>query len=245
MQYSQLLAAADDSNHDMVKDVTKESSPQRTCWGSPLEMLLLFTGGTISAIAHQLYYHFLDGKPVSSTHISQEWVIRIGTGQAFLAKTCWKVAILIARAQQVWVTMDQKHLSLKTIDAMFTAATDFTSFRRWEMVSHAKIATLLALVAWFLPLSAIVTPSTLTVIPLSRPNARTLTAEVPLVDFRNATRFAALSTYGLDECPVTSDPKRQLSAVPLSQRADRGADGSDVFKRPHSVHGANVSELNL
>lgn len=174
---------------------------------APLEMTLLLLLGIIGAVAHQLYYHSLHGRTVSSQNVSQEWNIRIGTGLAFLTKTGWTVAVLVAQSQQVWTTMDRKTLSVDIADAMILAPTNFLKFRHFSFVRRAKTATLLALLVWCIPLSAIFTPATLTVVSVIQPNPRTLKAGVPMIDFANATNFAALGTCSPDACGVTAGPE--------------------------------------
>jgi len=122
---------------------------------------------------------------------------------AFLVKTSWTMAVLVAHTQQVWMTMDRKPLSLNTVDAMFGAVTDFTRFAHWKMLRSAKIATLLATVAWCLPLSAIVTPSTLTIEAISQTQSQSI--EAPMVDFGNATKFATYMPCGAYECQSNTD----------------------------------------
>ncbi|CAM1510946.1 Fc.00g084590.m01.CDS01 [Cosmosporella sp. VM-42] len=181
--------------------------------GAPLEMCILLVIGLLGALGHFLFYRSLDGKPVSATPVSQEWTIRIGTGLAFLAKTCWTVAVIIAHAQQVWMTMDRKQVNLKTADAIFTAVTDFTKFRHGTMFKTARVATALAVVAWCIPLSTIVTPSTLTVVPARQEKPRIVSEEVPMVEFNNASMFAALATCTVGMCPVDVNPTGSYSAI--------------------------------
>ena len=96
--------------------------------------------------------------------ISQEWNIRIGTGLAFVAKTSWTLAVLTAQVQHVWATIEKKRLRPQDIDAMFLAPIDMVSLFRVKLLGKATIAMALAFLAWTIPISAIVTPSTLTVV---------------------------------------------------------------------------------
>ncbi len=170
--------------------------------GPRLEMLLLLAGGLLFATAHFLYYHFTDGRATMDTPLSQEWTIRIGTALAFLTKTCWTVAALVAHAQQVWRTVEEpgKRFDAATVDALFAVVADFTKFHRWRMMRHARTATAIAIVVWCLPLSAVFAPATLTVVPANAP--QTISAEVPVIDFANATKFAQLATCSASSCGV-------------------------------------------
>lgn len=175
----------------------------RSRFPPPLQMALLLLIGIAGAVAHQLYYQSLDGRKITTVGVSQTWNLRIGSVLAFSVKTSWTMAVLVAHTQQVWMTMDRKPLSLDTVDAMFGAVTDFTRFVHWKMLSRAKVATLLAVVAWCLPLSAILTPSTLTVEAILQTQSESI--QVPMVDFNNATRFATYTPCDAYDCQVLTE----------------------------------------
>lgn len=180
-----------------------EAEKPNTTFPSPLQMTILFAIGIAGAVAHQVYYRRLDRKTITEVSVSQTWNLRIGSVLAFLVKTSWTMAVLVAHTQQVWVTMDRKSLSLNTVDAMFGAVTDFTRFSHWQMLRRAKVATLLAVVAWCLPLSAIVTPSTLTVEAVS--HAQNKTIEAPMINFDIASNFATYTPCNAYDCQVNTE----------------------------------------
>ncbi|TPX18945.1 uncharacterized protein E0L32_011338 [Thyridium curvatum] len=181
--------------------------------GAPTEMGVLVLVGFLGALGHLLFYHSMDGRSVSVAPLSQEWTLRIGSVLAFVAKTCWTVAVIVAHAQQVWTALDRKNPSLKTIDAMFSSVSDFTNFRHFAMVRTAKVATVLAIVAWCIPLSTIVTPSTLTVVSAPRTSSHTVEATVPMVGFSNASNFAAMATCTKGLCPLSLNPTNSNSGI--------------------------------
>lgn len=164
-------------------------------WVAPVSMVAFFISGVSFAAGHHAYYSSLDGKEPRGDD-SQQWAIRLGTAFAFLVEVPLAAAVSIAQTQRAWTTLERKSVSIGGIDAAFAATRDLGSFMSWEMLSRAKLASLLALICWCLPLSALVTPATLTVRAISR--TRNVEQIVPAIDFNNVTKFALLSTSDSD-----------------------------------------------
>lgn len=162
---------------------------------TPVTMIAFFVSGVSFAAGHHAYYSSLDGTGVRDNE-SQQWAIRFGTAFAFLVEVSLVAAVSIAQTQRVWTTLEKKSVSIGGIDSIFAATRDLGSFMSWEMWSKAKLASLLALLCWCLPLSALVTPATLTVQAVSR--TRNVDQTVPAIDFNNVTKFALLSTSDSD-----------------------------------------------
>ena len=162
---------------------------------APFGSVAFFICGVAFAIGHHAYYSSLDNTEVRDDE-SQQWLIRFGAAFVFLVEVPLVAAVGIAQTQRALTTMEQKSVSIEGIDSTFAATRDFWSFTSWEMLSRAKLASLLALICWCLPLSALVTPATLTVQAISR--IRTVDKVVPAIDFNNATKFAALTTSASD-----------------------------------------------
>jgi hypothetical protein len=59
--------------------------------------------------------------------------------------------------------MRRKSFTIDSSDKMFSITTDPTSFLSWEVLSRAKVVSLLALLIWLIPFAAIVPLATLTV----------------------------------------------------------------------------------
>lgn len=139
-----------------------------------------------------LDYRSLVGKPVDAPlQVSQEWNIRIGTGLAFIAKSSWTVAIITSQVQHVWRTVHNKKLPPKVIDAAFLVSTDISFLVRLDLLRHAVVATILAVAAWGIPISAIFTPSTLTVTGYT--SSRVVLDAVPAIDFNDYPRWARMT----------------------------------------------------
>ncbi|MCJ1463899.1 hypothetical protein MMC07_002508 [Pseudocyphellaria aurata] len=131
-------------------------------WFTPASMIFLLLIGLGSAVGHHIYYSSLDKQHAGSA-AQQQWVTRIGTALAFLTQATLAAAVLISRNQRVWVSLREKYLSLHAIDALFSVTDNFFHFGNGEMIAHAKTATMMALVRWIIPLAAIFTPGTISV----------------------------------------------------------------------------------
>lgn len=132
-------------------------------WYTPVSIVALLVLGVGGAIGHHLYYSTLH-EQLAGTASEQQWVTRIGTALAFLIKAAFATAVMISRQQRVWVSLREKFLSLYAIDALFGVTDDFFQFFNGEMVARAKTATLMAVVRWTIPIAAIFTPGTISVI---------------------------------------------------------------------------------
>ncbi|KAK5996953.1 hypothetical protein PT974_02301 [Cladobotryum mycophilum] len=153
-------------------------------------MVMFFVGATASAIGHDVYYSSLHGTVVVNTtskwdleavRDGQEWKIRFGTGFAFLVKAMFAQAVVIAFQQHLWLTTRNKAITINGLDAMFAAAGSLVSFFNGEFLRKAKVGAILALLVWLIPLSALITPATLTVTPSTHSSTRI--GLVPSVNF--------------------------------------------------------------
>jgi hypothetical protein len=113
-------------------------------WYSPAIIVALFFGGIIGAVAHHLFYKHLDGHPAEN----QLLMIRYGTALAFFTKSTLVGTVILCYRQRIWHTFRKKAMTIHAIDGLFSATDDPTSFRIWEMVRNAKLATLMAVCSW-------------------------------------------------------------------------------------------------
>ncbi|KAL2074611.1 hypothetical protein VTL71DRAFT_8389 [Oculimacula yallundae] len=169
-------------------------------WLVPVKMLALFIGGSALAVGHHCYYQSLVDTRVSSNSSkssswdidSQEWKIRFGTAFAFLAKTFLAAAVSIAYKQHIWATCRRKAYSIAGLDALFSATADLFAFTSSEFTIRAKVSAVLAALDQvedihsdtsirLMPLSALITPATLTVVAVASIN--NATGQVPQLDF--------------------------------------------------------------
>jgi hypothetical protein len=122
---------------------------------TPVSMISLFISGVLVAVGHHLFYarfhhtYTSEVNSVESVYLSQEWIIRYGTAFAFVAKTLLAGSVLVAYRQHMWITLRHKGNRLSTIDAVFAAPYDLLALLSPSMFLKAKIATLMALLAWY------------------------------------------------------------------------------------------------
>ncbi|KAI1630842.1 hypothetical protein F4809DRAFT_654490 [Biscogniauxia mediterranea] len=161
-------------------------------------MYIFFLFGVLCAIAHHIFYSFLDGRPADNQMI----MLRYGTVLAFAAKAGLVAAIGVAFKQRIWTTVRSKLLSVAALDSLFAATEDVTVFLNFEILRRAKMAILLAAFVWATPLVIILTSNTLSVAPALKvtettcPGIRTLNFEKEEVEeWRTPTKIDHL--YGL------------------------------------------------
>lgn len=153
-------------------EVTREpESPWGIYWTTPLSMVGLLIFGIAVAVVHHLYYTTLD-KTSAGTIPRQQWVSRIGTGLAFLFKTTLVSAVKQSRTQSLWMTLRDDTMTLGGIDALFAVTNNPRHFLSWEMLRSAQLASVMAFVAWTIPLAAITTPATISVKRAPKPEYR-------------------------------------------------------------------------
>ncbi|KAH7141648.1 hypothetical protein EDB81DRAFT_722915 [Dactylonectria macrodidyma] len=170
-----------------------ETAQWRVGWQTPAKMLGFLVLGIISALSHHLYYLSLSSTPVRTREdgaqawATQVWISRYGLALAFTTKTFLACAVAIAYKQRIWTNFRQRPYSVSGINAIYDATTDILSFTNWEFVWRAKMATFLAALTWTIPLSALVTPSSLLVTLKSQEFQRPMA--VPMLEFDNSSSY--------------------------------------------------------
>ncbi|ENH65708.1 hypothetical protein FOC1_g10001681 [Fusarium oxysporum f. sp. cubense race 1] len=160
---------------------------------------VLMTGslflGLLLAISHHLYYHYLDGRVIKSQN-QQEWFLRVGTGIAFLARALLSAAVGFAYTQILWRTLRSKSVTIEGVNSLFGVLHNAWDFTTWELWTAAPALAVVAIIAWALPLIAIITPATLTVQVSDHPNVTVVDAPIPLLDYDNMLNFAQFTGVG-------------------------------------------------
>ncbi|KAK8131330.1 hypothetical protein PG984_007768 [Apiospora sp. TS-2023a] len=176
-------------------------------------MYLFFTFGLLCAVGHHLFYKSLNGKPATD----QLTMLRYGTVLAFAAKAGFVACIVTAFRQRIWATVRNKILSVAAIDSLFAATEDVTSLWNIEVYKKARIAMLLAVVAWLTPIVIILTSNTLGVeLAWDRqnttcPGIRTLNfSQEETEDWRNPTRMNGLIGTSLTSWNTTKNPNQEV-----------------------------------
>lgn len=155
-------------------------------WKTVATMILTFILGLGAAFALHGYYSSLNGKEVGDTD-QQQTALAVGTTLAFISQISLVGSIHIACIQTLWRALKRREISIRAIDAGFAATTSLLSFLNLEMVAKLRLASFLALVAWCIPISSLITPATLNVASVVRSAARM--TNVPSLDIAQAREY--------------------------------------------------------
>ncbi|RDI82030.1 hypothetical protein Vi05172_g7793 [Venturia inaequalis] len=168
-------APATSTQYSKVKDVTEEhtisienpshqSSGPLKRYSSLLLMILVWTSALAFAIGHHFFYARFDRKRVDQTDLSQGWIIRIGTGMAFAVQVLFVISATIACTQFQWLTTRSREFSVRQVDTIFSVPGNPLAFLQSRLWLRYPALSLLAAVACLLPIAAVVTPATISVV---------------------------------------------------------------------------------
>src|SRR5437762_2902931 len=182
-------------------------------------MILLLVTGLLTSLAQHFFYSYVDGRQPQQVTIEQIWVIRIGTALAFLFKTSLVASIGIAFCQRSWFSFQRDAISVDGIDAIFGILRDPLKFFVADMLVRTKVLTLLALISWLLPLSAIFSPASLTgcshqfllIVVIAAPQVSVSPVQVPILGpLNDSVGFYELSSL---TPPTFGGPTPQLKRL--------------------------------
>ncbi|KAH6614010.1 hypothetical protein C7974DRAFT_68531 [Boeremia exigua] len=155
-------------------------------WTTPAIISSLFVAGVMGALGHHFFYAHLNGKPATE----QLMMVRYGTALAFFTKSMLVSCVVVCYRQRVWHTLRRKAMTINGIDGLFSATEDPTMFfLNWEMVRNGKLATLMAICSWLIPIASVLSPASLT----SQPRPTNMTMICPTVATLNLTREAVFN----------------------------------------------------
>lgn len=112
-----------------------------------LWMILAWIAAIALAVGHHLFYARFYRKRVDETKTSQEWIIRIGTGLAFVVQTLFVVSATIACSQLQWLTIRSKPFNVPQIDTIFSVPANCLAFLQSRLWLRYPTLSLVALVA--------------------------------------------------------------------------------------------------
>jgi hypothetical protein len=121
-------------------------------WGVPAMMVGFTLAGVAIAVGHHSYYMSLHGTTVGSS-ARQNWALRFGTVFTFLSVALLRTACNVAYKQYIWTLFKRKAYSITDIDRLFQLTNDLTAMRSWELIRHADLAFILAVVCWYTTLN--------------------------------------------------------------------------------------------
>lgn len=97
---------------------------------------------------HHFFYARFDGQRVDDVSVSQTWIIRFGTGFAFVAKTFLVIATSIAFVQQQWFALLHYRFKVRQIDTMTGVLGNAFTFLESRIWLRFPLLTLTACIAW-------------------------------------------------------------------------------------------------
>jgi len=210
----QILSYENDGFRDSHHIREKPPLERRFGFQTPATVVGLIIGAIGFALGHHFYYQSLKDTVVQSED-QQSWAIRLGTGAAVFTKTALVALIGIAAVQRIWATLRRKAMTLRGIDGMWGIMGDPTWIFNSELLGHAKILMLFAVVSWSIPLITIITPATLSVQSVL---TSTITpSPVRTVNFSNPTGWYTYEGPGRIEGPG-SEVSRLFTEVYASRR---------------------------
>ncbi|KAK4443448.1 hypothetical protein QBC34DRAFT_443396 [Podospora aff. communis PSN243] len=153
---------AEGGGNKLVVGANDQKPKRDTRWWIQFRTTLLFACFVVAlggAIGHHFWYSHLDGLRVED----QAWVVRGGTAISFAIKILFSASIGVGFAQHVWYNLRSKSYSLGAVDSLFTLRDNPFGFFSGEVLSNAKLATLIALLSWSLALVPILVPASISV----------------------------------------------------------------------------------
>jgi hypothetical protein len=90
-------------------------------------------------------------------------VVRGGTAIAFAVKLLFSASMGVGYAQHVWYCLRSKSYSLCAVDSLFTLRDNPLGFFSGEVLSTAKLSSLIAALSWALALVPILVPASISV----------------------------------------------------------------------------------
>ncbi|KAF2216256.1 hypothetical protein CERZMDRAFT_81396 [Cercospora zeae-maydis SCOH1-5] len=139
---------------------------------APIVMLSSLVVGVAFAVGHHAFYASLAGTLVSSdpiklggwTTTQQQINVAIGTALAFGVKASLILACSTAYMQLVFGAINTGTFKLSHLDNWFGGLNDFWSLLCVVICWRYPLLTLVALTCWLLPLAAIISPASLSVV---------------------------------------------------------------------------------
>ncbi|OQV00592.1 hypothetical protein CLAIMM_06069 [Cladophialophora immunda] len=155
----------------------REVLPPSIDWRGPIVMFLCFLGAVTFAVGHHVLNLKLQGRAVAEVSVDQQWVSRAGNALAYLVKVLLVLADGIAYFQCVWHHARGRPTKLSQFDSMFGALDNVLEFRHLSFWFRRPLLLLGVVVVWLIPLAAIITPGTISVVSASETEPTTITVQ--------------------------------------------------------------------
>ncbi|KAF7187316.1 hypothetical protein HII31_11404 [Pseudocercospora fuligena] len=174
-------------------------------WTAPITIISGLFIGLAIALAHHFMNSSLSGKTVESVSLSQAWVSRFATALAFLTKTAFVMSVGAAFMQHQWHRFHRQSYRIEEVDALTSVLGNILNLFSHKFWIRNPLLALMAIVAWTIPLAAIVTPASLSVAPQLYINTTIQYVPEPLFGgykgYETSTPFGQLATAGGETSP--------------------------------------------
>ncbi|KAF2158720.1 hypothetical protein M409DRAFT_61436 [Zasmidium cellare ATCC 36951] len=228
-----------DVSSRLINDSGTDSSHKTRLrsWNAPVSILTAVLVGLLIALAHHFTNEYLDGKAVDDVYISQSWITRIGTGLAFVAKLAFTVAVEIAFVQHQWQSFHRQTFRIDEVDTLTGALGNIFGLLQSTVWFRHPLLAFLVLIAWTIPIAAIVTPGALSVSPSAQ--VRVADASVPQPNF-NTSWYAERQAGGSSAVPGVSNSYSISAAADLYKLGFTAAAASEPvslsFSQPNQTY---------
>ncbi|KDR79933.1 hypothetical protein GALMADRAFT_136510 [Galerina marginata CBS 339.88] len=182
---------------------TKEPGPQNLSapnveWKSLITPVGTFILGAVLAFGHHAFNAWVDGRPVATIIIPQNWVTRIGVGLSFGFKTALGATMAFVLLQCLWVSVRSQPLTIREINTLYHIERADQLYKTLpQALSFSRIIVAFTVLTLLLPLSGVLAPGSLTVTTKNDTNVNG-PCTIPTGNFStpNAPDLGSLSTQG-------------------------------------------------
>ncbi|KAG9045197.1 hypothetical protein FS837_006845 [Tulasnella sp. UAMH 9824] len=131
-----------------------------------LRPIIIFLVGALLALGHHFFNAYADGQSLDFMNVSQVWMNRIGTAFAVTFKSALSTSLSFVLCQLMWFTLRRKFMTFAEIDNVYlTADRDVLATFFSSSIFKSPLLVVTAALGFLLPLPAVLTPSSLQVVP--------------------------------------------------------------------------------
>lgn len=127
----------------------KPKVPFWSQWRAFFTIIISLLLGLAVALAHHFVNQYFDGKSVDRAPLSQSWVLRFGTGLAFLAKAAFVLSVGASYVQYQWLKLQSQAFRMDEIDSLTDILGNALNFVCSLVFFREPVVSLVAVVAWY------------------------------------------------------------------------------------------------
>ncbi|KAJ8121925.1 hypothetical protein ONZ43_g1746 [Nemania bipapillata] len=211
------------SSFDGSRRRTMPALRQKSDYAAVVANIFAISAGVAFAVGHDRYNSYLNGKQVDQISVSQDWITRIGTAFAWLVKTGLTTAVATAYVQRLWTNLRTRSFEVQHVDTLMEAPNNAFAFldpRPWIRVPELLV---MGAAIWIIPLAAVISPGTLTVVYSPVSQVQSLT--VPQLSYNSST-WASIG-------PVSSDMQFWGASADVQRTGFAAATTGEIVGLPY------------